>query len=96
MTGELDLHTAPELRDRLVRLVQDGHTHIFLDLSELSFMDSTGLGVLVGHLKRVREHEGTLVLVAPQPPVRKVLSVTGLDQVLPSYPTLEAARAEHM
>lgn len=79
--GEVDLHTAPQLRERLLSHIEQGHRRIVLNLEPLAFIDSTGLGVLVSGLKRLRTHDGELALAAPHDPVKKVLTITGLDKV---------------
>lgn len=79
--GEVDLYTAPRLKTVLTELTGSGRTRIAVEFGGVEFMDSTGLGVLISGLKRCREAGGTLALVAPTEPVRKVLSITGLDQV---------------
>jgi anti-sigma B factor antagonist len=87
--GELDLYTAPRLRDQVLGTVDDGVDRIAIDLSGVGFIDSTGLGILVACLKRVRERDGRLVLIAPEAsPLRRLLSLTGLQQVLPTYSAL--------
>jgi anti-sigma B factor antagonist len=80
--GEVDLYTAPQLRATLYDLIADGALHLTLDLRDLSFIDSSGLGVIVGTLKRIREGGGELVLQAPSRSTRKVLDITGLSQVI--------------
>lgn len=89
--GEIDLHTAPKLREQINELLETGHKHIALNLESLDFMDSTGLGVLIGGLKRLKENGGTLALVAPQHPVQRVLNVTGLTKVFPIHDTVDEA-----
>ncbi|MBV8981723.1 MAG: STAS domain-containing protein [Acidimicrobiia bacterium] len=79
--GELDMHTSPDLRDQLVALIDSGANDIVLDLSGLEFIDSTGLGVLVGILKRLVTRDGRLVLRSPRPAARRVFEITGLDLV---------------
>jgi anti-sigma B factor antagonist len=81
--GEIDVATAPELRRELHQLADRGATSIVVDLADVSFVDSSGLGVLVGMLKRVRE-DGRgcqLVLEHLQQPVRKVFDITGLTEI---------------
>lgn len=85
VTGDVDLFTAPHLRQAITEMLEEGAKLITVDLSRVGFLDSTGLGVLVGSLKRVREEGGELVLVGPQAPVARVLSVTGLDKVFSVY-----------
>ena len=81
LLGELDMSTAPRLRDELVRLTSDGARLVTLDLSDLAFIDSTGLSVLITALKRLRQQGGDLTLRSPTPGTRKVLEITGLTQV---------------
>jgi anti-sigma B factor antagonist len=81
VTGELDAATAPELRACVVSLVEQGRRRVILDLGELRFIDSTGLGSLVGVRKRVRESGGELVLTNPAQRIVKLLEITGLDAV---------------
>jgi anti-sigma B factor antagonist len=91
--GEVDLYTAPSLKERIADLVSAGRSRLAVDLAGVEFMDSTGLGVLIGGLKRCKEAGGSLALVAPREPVIKVLSITGLDKVFPIHETLEQATA---
>ena len=79
--GEIDVYTAPRLRERLVELVSEGHRRIIVDLEGVDFLDSTGLGVLVGGLKRLRSHGGDLSLVCTQSRILKVFEITGLMTV---------------
>jgi anti-sigma B factor antagonist len=89
--GEVDLYTAPTLKERIADLVARGKTNLAVDLAGVEFMDSTGLGVLIGGLKRCKEMDGSLSLVAPREPVVKVLSITGLDKVFSIHETVEQA-----
>jgi anti-sigma B factor antagonist len=88
LKGELDLATAPQLRRKLHELIESGRMHIAFDLSKLEFMDSTGLGVFIGCLKRIREREGTLVLGGLLPNVARVFEVTGLDRIFTIHKSL--------
>ena len=81
LTGELDVHTSPGLRDVLQELLESGQRNLVIDLSELEFVDSTGLGVLVGALKKARQSGGDVELHTPSPAIRKALEITGLTQV---------------
>ena len=81
VVGDLDTHTAPRLRSTLVALVADGVRQVTLDLAETTFMDSTALSVLVGGLKRLREHGGELGVKSPSRAVRKLFEMTGLHSV---------------
>jgi anti-sigma B factor antagonist len=93
VAGEVDIYTAPALRERLVALLADGQARIVVDLTRVDFMDSTGLGVLVGALKRAKERDGRLVLAGAHGTVQRVLGVTGLDRVFEMRATVEEATA---
>ena len=81
LLGELDMSTAPQLRDELVRLASGGPTLVTVDLSQLAFIDSTGLSVLITSLKQLRQQGGDMALRSPGPSTRKVLEITGLTEV---------------
>ena len=91
--GEIDVYTAPTLRERLNELVADGEYHLIVDMAGVDFLDSTGLGVLVGGLKRARSHEGSLQLVCDQEKILKVFRITGLAKVFVIHETTDAAFA---
>jgi anti-sigma B factor antagonist len=91
--GEIDVYTAPQLRERLISLVDGGARQVVVDLGRVEFLDSTGLGVLVGALKRLRGAGGELFLVCGQERLLKIFRITGLDRVFTLYPTVEAATA---
>jgi len=81
LVGELDTVTAPRLRQELVALLDAGETRVVVDLASMTFVDSTGLGALVGGLKRFRAVSGDLVLRSPTPSAAKALEITGLTSV---------------
>ena len=89
--GEIDVYTAPKLRDHIADLVQAGHYDIVIDLTAVEFLDSTGLGVLVGGLKKVRSHEGSLSLVCAQDRLLRIFRITGLAKVFVIHPDLASA-----
>jgi anti-sigma B factor antagonist len=91
VAGEVDVYTAPKLREKLVELVGEGHHHLVVDMTKVEFLDSTGLGVLVGGLKRVRSHEGSLALVCNQERILKIFRITGLTKVFPIHDSLDEA-----
>src|ERR1700735_1058698 len=91
--GELDVYTAPRLREKLVELVSQGKHQIIVDLDGVDFLDSTGLCVLVGGLKRLRSHDGDLALVCNQQRILKVFEITGLTKVFAIHESVEAAAA---
>lgn len=91
--GELDLFTAPRLREAVVEATDGGAKHVVVDLEGVTFIDSSGLGVLVACLKRLRERDGSFAVVAGEgSSLHKLLALTGLSGFLPTFPTLEAAR----
>lgn len=93
LAGEIDVSTAPRLRDELSRVISEGSTDLIVDLSEVPFLDSTGLGVLVGRLKAVRLLDGDLVLTGAQERTLRNFRITGLDKVFHLYDSVDAALA---
>lgn len=91
--GEIDVYTAPQLRERLIALVDGGDRRVVVDLARVEFLDSTGLGVLVGALKRLRGVDGELSLVCAQERLLKIFRITGLDRVFTLYDSVDAATA---
>lgn len=90
VAGEVELHSAGQLRDELQQAGEGERPCVVVDLSRVSFIDSTGLGVLVGAFKRVRER-GSLSIVCPQRSIRRVFEITGLMQVFPFHQNLDEA-----
>ena len=91
--GEIDVYTAPKLRDKITELVGNGDYNLVIDMEKVDFLDSTGLGVLVGGLKKVRAHDGSLHLVCNQDRLLKIFRITGLAKVFVIHDTAEAALA---
>jgi anti-sigma B factor antagonist len=91
VSGDVDVATAPRVRERLIALVSDGRSRMVLDLDEVDFLDSTGLGVIVSVLKRVRSAGGDLRLVCNRPSIRKLFEITALDRTMPLSESAEAA-----
>jgi anti-sigma B factor antagonist len=89
--GEIDVYTAPLLREALDKQVSAGRVDLVVDLDEVTFMDSTGLGVLVGRLKLVRSQGGTLRIVSSQDRILKVFKITGLDKVFHIFASVDEA-----
>ena len=79
--GEVDVYTAPRLREAVVTAIDSGNTRLVIDVENVEFLDSTGVGVLVGALKKVRSVGGTLDIVCTQPRLLKIFGITGLDKV---------------
>ena len=91
--GEIDMYTVPRLRELLIDLVSKGSCQLVVNLDKVGFLDSTGLGVLVGGLRRVRAHDGSLDLVCTQQRILKIFRITGLTQVFGIYETVDQAIA---
>ena len=92
-SGEIDVATAPALRDRLTELVEAGTAHLIVDLEDVDFLDSTGLGVLVGGVRRARSEGGDLRLVCTNTRILKVFEATGLQDVFTIGATIDDAVA---
>jgi anti-sigma B factor antagonist len=93
VAGEIDVAAAPSLAAKLEEVVAGGGVDIVLDLSEVTFLDSSGLGVLVKYLKRVLGAGGQIRLVVTNRAVRQVIEITRLDTVFAVYDDLDAALA---
>ncbi len=89
--GEIDLFTAPELKQVLTEAVEQGKSRVVVDLSETTFLDSTALGVLIGAVKRLRSREGALAIVNRDQSIAKTFEITGLDQVFTILPSRDEA-----
>jgi len=94
LSGEVDLYTAPRFKEDLVGLIETGVEAIVIDLSRVTFIDSTALGVIIGGVKRMRERDGRLAIVAGSRPVVRILDITGLDKVLTVFDTRAEALAD--
>lgn len=91
VAGDMDVATVPELDAAIQKRLADGYLVLVLDLAGVTFLDSSGLGVLVSHHKTLRRQSGSLRIANASPRVLAVLSITGLDEVLALYPTVQAA-----
>ncbi|QKE83625.1 STAS domain-containing protein [Arthrobacter sp. NEB 688] len=91
--GEVDVYTASQLRQTLDQEIADGHTRLVVDLDAVTFLDSTGLGVLVGRLKTVRNNSGWLRIVCTSDRILRVFRITGLDKVFGIHGSLDDALA---
>lgn len=91
--GDLDMAGAPTLRQAVVAEVTGGTRLVVLDLTAVDFLDSAGLGVVVGGLRRLRAHDGDLVVVCPESRIRQVFESCDLDRVFDLHPDVEAAVA---
>jgi anti-sigma B factor antagonist len=89
--GEIDVQTAGRLRADLLRLADSGHIHLVVDFGAVSFCDAAGLGALVAVGNRLREKGGTLCLAGVRPAQRRILRITRLDALFPTYDTVDEA-----
>ncbi len=94
--GEVDLETASQLGDAAVEAVQGVSPHLVLDLSGVTFMDSTGLKVLLTSQRRAQLAGGSFALAGASRTVQRILALTGLDQSIPAFPTVDEALAARL
>lgn len=81
LTGEIDIYNAPELKNSLLKLVEQNKGNIQIDCADLKYIDSTGLGVLISALRRVKDYNGAITIKNLQPYIYKIFTITGLDKV---------------
>ncbi|WP_108672319.1 anti-sigma F factor antagonist [Peribacillus acanthi] len=92
LKGELDHHTAEELKDKASSAIEKhGIKHIILNLDELSFMDSSGLGVILGRYKQIKQNHGEMVVCAISPAVKRLFDMSGLFKIIKQEPSEENA-----
>lgn len=94
VSGEVDVVTAPALRQQIAEVIADGNDRVVADLTDVPFLDSTGLGVLVGRLKVLRQQGGDLRLVITSDRVLRNFQITGLDKVFQIFPTVQEATTD--
>ncbi len=93
VAGEIDVSTAPRLRELLIDLISKDRDQLVVNLDRVEFLDSAGLGVLVGAVKRVRARDGSLDLVCTQKRILRIFTITGLTQVFGIHETVDRAIA---
>lgn len=93
LEGEIDLHSAPPLKEALIEVGSAPSARVALDLSGVSFLDSTGIGALVGAFKKTRESQGQIAFFGARPRVKRVFQIAGLWNALPFYESRDAALA---
>ena len=93
VAGEIDIYSAPQLKSELQTLTESGYSDVVINMNDVPFIDSSGLGVLVVALKRAAEGQGTLRIVCTSEPVLKVLRITGLDKAFDVFQDIESATA---
>lgn len=87
LTGEVDAYTSARFREVMIELIEDGGANLVINMVKVEYIDSSGLGALVGLLKRVSERNGKIMIVCNQAQVRKVFEITGLEKVFPIFET---------
>lgn len=85
LDGEVDVYTAPRLKEALVSAIEGGCSNVVVNLEGVGFIDSSGLGVLVSALRRARERDGVVRLVCTRDNILKIFRITGLDKVFPIF-----------
>jgi len=94
VTGEVDLFTAPEFKQRVMAPIAAGTDHVVVDLMETTFIDSSSLGVLIGAHRRLKSRGGRLVVACGDEAIMKTFRITGLDTVFTLTDSVEAALSE--
>ena len=94
ISGEVDVYTSPQLKQDLVLMAERGIKNVVINLSNVEYLDSTGLGVLIGGLKRMREAGGNLSLVGLGMRILRIFEITGLNKIFDIYDTEEEAAAK--
>lgn len=92
LEGEVDVYTAPRLKESLIEQIESGCVNVIVNLDDVGFIDSSGLGVLVGGLRRAKEKGGGIRLVCTRDNILKIFRITGLDKVFPIFADVGEAR----
>jgi anti-sigma B factor antagonist len=87
LQGEVDAFTAPKLKQEMISQIERGTTKMAIDLADVTYLDSTGLGVLIGGLKRTRDKGGELVLICPNVRIMRIFDITGLSRIFDMFKT---------
>ena len=89
--GDVDLASSPRLREQFIELVRGGHRNVVVDLTAVDFIDSTGLGILVGAFRRLRQQGGDMSVVCTRPRILQLFEITGLAKVFAIHASVDAA-----
>lgn len=81
LDGEIDIYNAPKLKEKLHKLIEQHSGDFILDCENLKYIDSTGLGVLISALRKVKEYDGKISIVKLKPYIHKIFIITGLDKI---------------
>jgi anti-sigma B factor antagonist len=93
VAGEIDVYTSSQLKEQVLNTIADGVRHLVLNLSQVEYLDSTGLGVLISALKHLRESQGNLIIVGPSSRITRIFEITGLYKIFTIYDSEEQASA---
>ena len=91
VSGEVDVYTAPKLKEALLGVINSGQVHLIINMEQVTYMDSSGFGTLLGALKRVRPEGGTVNLVNVSSAIERMLNITRLNTIFSVVPSLEEA-----
>jgi anti-sigma B factor antagonist len=91
LDGEVDVYTAPMLKEAMTRQVDGGKKNLIVNLQQVEYLDSTGLGILIGGVKRLRESQGTLKMFGASPRITRIFDITGLNAIFDVYATEQDA-----
>lgn len=91
LIGEVDSYNSPKLREKMVALIDEGSHDLYINLTGVDYIDSTGLGTLVGGLKRASEKNGVIHIICPNEQIYKVFHITGLVKVFTIYDNEQTA-----
>lgn len=81
LSGEVDIYTSQELKENLYSIVEKNQTDLIIDCRELNYIDSTGLGIFVGALKKAKQYDRKMVITGLKDNIKKLFIITGLDKV---------------
>lgn len=81
LSGEIDIYNAPQLKEQLLKLLEEQKGNMLIDCKDLKYIDSTGLGVLISVLKRVKDENGDITISNLKPYIQKIFTITGLDKI---------------
>lgn len=91
LEGYVDAHTFTDFEEELTKLVEGGHYYLLLDLEKLTYINSTGLGLLMATFRQVRQHEGDLVIAKMSDKITNIFNLLGFSRLIHTYPTEEEA-----
>ncbi len=92
--GEIDVYTSPKVKETINELIEKGNFFLVINLEGVRYIDSTGLGVLIGALKKVKENDGAISLISTNPQIKKIFTITGLVKIFGIYRNEEEALAD--